>query len=266
MGLAQVKAASAAVLLLLAPGAAQARVDAQDLAQLSFRQHPGAQLPLNAEVRDDAGRPVSLASEFDGKPTVFILEYLRCQSLCSLVLSGATNALSSAHLVPRRDFSLVAVSIDPRDTTQDAAASRAMYSRRFANPRSAAAGIHFLTGSPDEVSKIAGVVGFSYRFDRATNQFAHPAGFVVATPNGRISRYMLGLNPDPATLREALAEAGQGTVDPPAHPLLLLCFGYDPDEGTVAALAMRLVRWVSLAVLLGSALLIGFLSMRRRNA
>lgn len=250
---------------LLTPSTARARVDANALAQLSFRQHPGAQLPLNAELRDDTGRKVSLASEFGGKPTVFILEYLRCQSLCSLVLSGATNALSSAHLTPGKNFNLVAVSIDPRDTARDAAASRAMYSRRFGDP-GAIAGIHFLTGAPEEVRTIARVVGFPYRFDRATNQFAHPAGFVVATPSGRISRYMLGLNPDPAILRQALAEAGQGTVEPAAHPLLLLCFGYDPDEGTAAALAMRLVRWASVAVALGIALLIGLISLRRRNA
>jgi protein SCO1/2 len=89
---------------------------------------------------------------------------------------------------------------------------------------------------------------------------------VVVTPSGTISRYMLGLNPDPALLRQAANEAGRGSVEPPAHPLLLLCFGYDPDEGTAAALAMRLVRWASFAAVLGCAALIGFLSLRRKAA
>jgi protein SCO1 len=158
------------------------------------------------------------------------------------------------------------VSIDPRDTASDVKASQGMYSRRFTDPRQAAQGIHFLTGSPAQVKQIAAAVGFPYRFDRASGQFAHPAGFVVLTPTGRISRYFLGLNPDPTTLRQAIAEAGHGTVDPPVHPLLLLCFGYDPDEGTVAALAFRLVRWASIGTIAACALLIGLLSLRRRNA
>jgi len=252
--------------LLLVASPARARIDQSSFASLAFRQHPGAQLPMDAALRDESGTPVTLGATFNGKPTLVVLEYLRCQNLCSLVLSGATAALANAHLTPGKDVNLVAVSIDPRDTPADAAAARVMYSRRFLNPGVASAGIRFLTGSPDQVSRVASAIGFPYRFDRDTNQFAHPGGFVVATPGGRISRYVLGVNPDPAMVRRAVSEAAAEKVEPPAHPLLCLCFGYDPDEGSVAALTWQLARTASLFVLLACGLLIGSLALRRRAA
>lgn len=251
---------------LLWPTAATAHVDPLSFPGLAFRQHPGAMLPLDAKLTDEAGLPVTLGSTLDGRPAILVLEYLRCRSLCSLVLAGTVNALRQAQLTPGKHLQLVAVSIDPRDTSSDAAAARSRYASSFVDPAAAASGMHFLTGSAAEVARIASAVGFSYRYDRNSGQFAHPAGFVVVTPSGTISRYMLGLDPDASLLRQAVNEAAQGTVEPPAHPLLLLCFGYDPDEGTAAALAMRLVRWVSLAAMLGCAALLAFLSLRRRSA
>jgi protein SCO1/2 len=254
-------------LLLLAPAEARSSaVDLQSFRSLAFRQHPGAQLPLDAALRDESGRPVTLANEFRGRPAIVVLEYLRCQNLCNLVLASTVNAMRQAKLVPGRDLDLVAISIDPRDTAADGTAARTHYAAAFPDPKIAANGLHFLTGAPQQVARVADAVGFSYRYVRGSGQFAHPAGVVVTTPGGRISRYMLGLDPPPAALRTAVAEAGQGDVQPAAHPLLLLCFGYDPDEGTAAALAMRLVRIVSLGGVLGIALLIGLLSFRRRAA
>lgn len=254
---------AAASLMLMSTVAAQARIDPQSFGDFSFREHPGAQLPLNAGLVDGSGRQVKLSDVVGGRPAVVVLEYLRCRNLCSLVLGGATTAMREARLTPGRNADLIAISIDPRDRPADAAAARAQYAARFTDP-SAASGMHFLTGSPDEVARIAFAVGFPYRYDRSSGQFVHPAGFVVVTPAGRISRYLLGLNPEPAVLREAVAKAGEGSIEPPAHPLLLLCFGYDPDESTAAALAMRLVRWASVAVMLGCALLILFLSRRQK--
>lgn len=257
-------ALTALCLAMAAP--ADARIDQSNFASLAFHQHPGAQLPMDVALRDEAGRPVRLGQELGGKPTLVVLEYLRCQNLCGLVLSGATAALVRAHLTPGKDLKLVAVSIDPRDTPADAAAARAMYSGRFPDPAAATAGIHFLTGNSEQVARVAGAIGFPYRFDRQTDQFAHPAGFVIATPGGRISRYVLGLNPEPAMLKGAMTEAAAEKVEPPAHPLLCLCFGYDPDEGSVAALAWQLARTAALIVLLACALLVGSLALRWKAA
>ncbi|HET7606356.1 MAG TPA: SCO family protein [Sphingomicrobium sp.] len=237
-------------------------VDPATFQQLSFHQHPGAQLPMNARLVDASGRPATLGNALDGRPAVLVLEYLRCKNLCSLVLSGAVRSIADAGLTPGRDLDLVTISIDPRENARDAAAAQGMYARRLKS----AEGVRFYTGSPRDVRSIAATVGFPYRYDKASGQFMHPAGFVVTTPDGKISRYMLGLNPDPAQLRQAVAEAARDEVEPPAHPLLLLCFGYDPDEGTAAALAMRLVRWGSALTVLACLLLVALLSLRRRSA
>ena len=244
---------------------AAAKLDPGGFRNLAFKQHPGAQLPLNANLIDSSGRSVTLGSAISGRPAVIILEYLRCQNLCSLVLSGAVKAIADARLVPGRDLDLVAISIDPRETSRDAAAAQAMYARRL-SPTGSATGVRFFTAPPDQVSKIASAIGFPYRYDFQTKQFAHPAGFVVTTPDGRISRYVLGLYPPPTLLKQAVAEATLDKVEPPAHPLLLLCFGYDPDASTAAILAMRLVRWASFATIAAIAGLVGFLSLRRRPA
>ena len=251
-------------LLFLAPPV-QAAVDPATFKTFSFRQHPGTQLPLDAQIDDSAGREVTLASALGGKPAVVILEYLRCKNLCSLVLRGAVQAMANGGLQPGRDLNLVAISIDPREKPQDTAAAQRMYARIF--PASAAAsGVRFFTGSPEQVQRIATTIGFPYRYDEQSGQFLHPAGFVVTTPSGKISRYMLGLNPDSSLLKKAVAEAGEDRVEPPAHPLLCLCFGYDPEEGSVASLTWELVRGASLALVVACAALIGFLSLKRRWA
>ena len=251
--------------LLLIAAPAQSAVDPAAFKDLAFRQHPGAQLPMNAQLVDASGRQATLGAALAGRPAVVVMEYLHCANLCSLVLSGAARAIADAGLTPGRDVDLVAISIDPRDTPRDAAAAQAMYVRLFPQA-DAASGVRFFTGHPDQVRKIASAVGFPYRYDRTSDQFAHPAGFVVTTPDGRISRYMLGLSPNAATLKQAVAEAALEKIEPPAHPLLCLCFGYDPDEGSVAALTWRLVRWASGGTVLACAALIGFLSLRRRAA
>ena len=253
-----------ALALLLLPTVGHARIDPASFQDLAFRQHPGAQLPLSTQVVDAQGRPSTLAAALEGRPAVLVLEYLHCRNLCSLVLSGAADAMKKAGIVPGRDANLIGVSIDPRDTPANAAAAQAMYARRFPDPNSASSGVRFFTASADAAHDIASAVGFPYRFDRASGEFLHPAGFVVVTPTGRISRYLLGLSPDPMQLRQAVSKAARDQVEPPAHPLLCLCFGYDPQEGSVAALTWKLVQRASLAVVLGCALLIGFLSLRRR--
>jgi protein SCO1/2 len=252
------------LLLLCAP--AQAAVDPASFRDLAFRQHPGAQLPLDSQIYDSRGRPVLLGTALAGRPAVVVLEYLRCKNLCSLVLAGAVRAIADASLTPGRDVDLVAISIDPRERPSDAAAAEAMYARRFAGAPTAREGIRFFTGSPDQVRRIADAIGFPYRYDSGSAQFLHPAGFVVTTPTGRISRYLLGLGPKPAVLKQAVAEASLDRVEPPAHPLLCLCFGYDPDEGSVAALTWKLVRLASGAVVLACIGMIGLLSLGRRIA
>ncbi len=219
---------------------------------LRFHQHMGTALPLGAEFRDSAGRPVTLGEFFRGEPVVVILEYLRCRSLCSYVLKDTVSALSQVPLVSGRDYQVVAISIDPRDRPADARMAQAMYLGSSGSD-SSLAGWHFLTGSAAPIHAVARAVGFSYRYDAAIDQFAHPAGITIATPGGIIARYILGVGYRPLDLRLALAEASLGHVSSPVADLLLLCYCYDPGTGRYSLAISNITRALCALTLLAMA-------------
>lgn len=222
------RAALPTAIVLLALAAAPA--SAADFSGLAFRPHPGARLPLDLRLRDEHGHAVLLHEFFAGKPVILVLEYLRCKTLCGLALGALATALQAVPLDAGRDFQVVAVSIDPRDTPADAATAKAKYLAIYRHP-GAGAGWHFLTGPKSIVSRIAATVGFPYRYDAALDQYMHPVGFVVAAPSGTISRYLLEIDPTPAQLRSALVGGAQGQVRGPLARVLLWCHGEDPLLG-----------------------------------
>ncbi|HEU5016900.1 MAG TPA: SCO family protein [Pseudolabrys sp.] len=198
-------------------------VGADDLSSLSFHPNPGARLPLAEKLVDESGRPVALGSYFTKSPVILVLEYLRCTSLCGVTLRHLiADALNRLPLVPGRDYQLVAISIDPRDKPADAAAARSKYAALFDHSRGRA-GVHFLTGSLSSVKEIADTVGFPYRYDKLFDAYIHPAGFIVAAPDGVISRYIEGVAFAPDTLIDAIAAAEQDKSQGPLTRLLLLC-------------------------------------------
>lgn len=218
------------LIVLLLAWAGPARASAAGFSGLAFRPHPGAQLPLELRLADEHGRTVPLGQFFTGKPVILVLEYLHCKTLCGLALGSLAAALQALPLDAGRDFEVVAISIDPRDTPADAAAAKAKYLAIYRHP-GARAGWHFLTGPKAVVERIAGTVGFAYRYDAAIDQYMHPAGFVVAAADGRISRYLLAIDPPPAELRAALADAAQAKTVGPLTRFLLWCHGDDPQLG-----------------------------------
>lgn len=242
-----------------APVAAQIR--SSHLPDFAFRQHPGAQLPMDAVLRDETGRSVRLGSYFGSRHAVVVLEYLRCPNLCGLVLGQIVGQMKAQKLQPGRDLQFVAISIDPREMPSDGDRARADYMARLGSISTA--GWHFLTGDSAQVKRIAGAVGFPYEYDPSIDQYAHPAGYVVATPDGRIAQYILGFQTRPDLLRDAVASAASGATKPPAYPLLCLCLGYDPQPGTVQASVLALVRWVSIGLVAAFVLLVWFLVRRR---
>ncbi len=251
-----------AVVFLITAAPAQPQIRPSQFADFAFHQHPGAQLPLDAALRDESGRPVRLGSFFGRKPVVLVLEYLRCPNLCGLVLGKIVADMKEQKLQPGRDLQFVAISIDPREKPADGAAARADYMGRLG--ATSTAGWHFLTGDPREVKRIASAVGFPYKYDASLDQFAHPGGFVVTTPGGKIAQYILGFQRKPGQLRTAVESAGQGATQPPAYPLLCLCLGYDPQPGTVQAMVLNIVRWICIALVLACVLMIGLLARRSR--
>jgi protein SCO1 len=192
---------------------------------VAFEQRVGAALPAALRLDDEAGSPLRLGDALAGKPSVLLIGYLQCRDLCDVSLAGATEALREARLVAGRDYRGVFVSVDARDDALARAAARA--SRIAAAERD---GWHFLGADAHAVAALANAAGFRYRSDDAGG-FAHPAGLIVLTPRGTISRYFFGVRFDPQALRRALDDAGREATGGWAEHVLILCSHLDPLTG-----------------------------------
>jgi len=244
-------------------GRAEAQVSPS---KISFDQKLGAKAPLEAAFRDEAGRDVRLSDYFNrGKPVVLAFAYFECPMLCSMVLNGLVGSLKSITLEAGRDYDLVIVSIDPRDTPERARAKKATYTSLYGRPAAEEA-FHFLTGGEDSIKALTQAAGFRYVYDPESGQFAHASGAVVVTPGGELSRYLYGIDFPPRDLRLAMVEAGQGTIGSATDRLLLLCYSYDPKKGKYSAIALGSVRvgGALTVVLLGGWLFA--MSRRRRES
>src|SRR5436309_1383127 len=161
--------------------------------------------------------------------------------LCTIVVNGLSSALGVLSLDPGRDFEIVTVSFNPRDTPAAAAAKKAVYLERYKRP-GAAEGWHFLTGDQPSIDRLTKAAGFRYAWDAGTQQFAHPSGVIVLTPDGRLARYLFGVEYGPRDLRFALVEASAGKAGSPVDSLLLYCYHYDPMTGRYGPAIMRAMR------------------------
>jgi protein SCO1/2 len=239
----------------------------QILRNVSIEQHLDRPLPLDLPFRDEAGRTVSLRNYFGKRPVVLVLAYYNCPMLCTEVLNGLLSAMRVLTFDAGRDYEVVTVSFDPRDTPAGARAKREPYVARYGRP-TGAAGWHFLTGEPASIAGLARTVGFRYAWDEKIGQFAHASAIYVATPDGRLSRYFYGIEYAPRDLRLALVEASRGKIGTPVDQLLLYCYHYDPAAGRYGAVVMNMVRVAGVAAVL---VLTTFLTLmwrrdRRRDA
>ncbi len=227
-------------------------------------QRLDAQVPLSTIVRDEAGRDVLLGSFFhSGKPVLLAPVYYRCPMLCTEILSGMESALKVVSLNPGRDFEVIALSFDPKDTPDLAEAKKENYLRRYNRPNTAN-GWHFLTGTEANVRVITDAIGFHYRYDPATDQYAHASAIMILTPAGRVSKYFYGVEYSPRDLRLGLVEASSEKIGTPVDAVLLFCFHYDPATGKYGAVAMNLVRGAGVALLLVGGLAI-VIALRRES-
>jgi len=234
------------------------------LRDVGYDQRLGEQVPLDLAFRDEAGRPVTLRSLFRGRAVVLSLVYYECPMLCTLTLNGLGSALSILTFDVGKDFDVVTVSFEPKETPALAAAKKKAYLARYGRA-GAAEGWHFLTGDAPAVAALTSAVGFRYAWDAETRQYAHPAGVVVLTPDGRIARYMYGVEYAPRDLRLALVEASQRRIGNPVDTVLLYCYRYDPTRGRYAASVLRLVRLGGVLTVIGLAAFV-LISLRRERS
>jgi protein SCO1/2 len=223
---------------------------------ISIEHQPGAQVSPTLEFTDHTGRRVHFEEVFrTGKPVILVLGYYRCPMLCSLVFSALIESVKALPLVAGRDFEVVSLSIDPRDDAKSAAEKRDGYLKSL-GVSNTSPNWQFWTGDSVSTRRVADAVGFHYRWDEATEQFAHAAGLFVLTPDGRVSRTLFGVHFEPDTLKFALIEASAGRVGKFVDQVLLFCFHYDPTQGSYVLAAGRLMRLggVITLVLLGAGL------------
>lgn len=214
---------------------------APDLSGLAYEQRLGAQIPLAAPLRDEEGREVRLSDLIAGKPLILTLIYFHCPNICGVTRSSLFGALAASGMIPGRDYTLVALSIDPSETSTDASDAKAGELQRH-SVNGAERHWHFVTGSPEALQAVESAVGFHDRFDPDLKQIIHPVGVVLATPAGVVSSYLLGVGYEPADLRLAVARAARGTIASAATPVLLLCFNYDPVTGRYTLAIVKLLR------------------------
>jgi protein SCO1/2 len=186
--------------------------------------------------------------------------------LCSQILNGLEGSLKAVSFDPGRDFEIVSVSFDPKDTPETAAGKKEMLLKRYNRPNTAN-GWHFLTGNESNIRSLTDAVGFYYKYDPATDQFAHASGIMILTPQGHLSRYFYGVEYAPRDVRLGLVEASQNKIGNPVDQLLLFCFHYDPATGKYGAIAMNLVRFAGAGFVLigGTWLLIVFRREKRHG-
>ena len=226
-----------------APAAEPPRPDALPAALrgVEIRQRLNERVPLDLPFRDEAGRAVRLGDFFGKRPVVLALVYYECPMLCTQVLNGLASALGAISFDAGREFDVVTVSFDPRETPRLAADKKRTYLARYRRP-GAAEGWHFLTGDAPAIAALTEAVGFRYRFDPATGQFAHGSAVFVLTPGGTLSRYLYGIEYPPRDLRLAIVESAAGRIGTPVDQVLLYCFHYDPTTGRYGAVAMNIIR------------------------
>lgn len=240
--------------LTTTPALAQVNTLPAELNGVGVTEHLGAQVPGEAAFVDTQGRNVTLQRYFDGRrPVVLNLVYFRCPMLCGMVLNAVVRALSQTQWTVGNQFQVVTLSIDPRDTPEIAAQKRRRTLEAYGRP-GADNGWNFLTGTTAEVNRVANAVGFRYRYDARQGQYAHAAVTFLLTPDGRVARYLYGIEYKPVDVRVGLLEASHGRTINTLERLILFCYHYDPAARGYVLFARRVMRLggvITMAVLGG---------------
>ncbi len=236
-----------------------ANVRPPGLKNVGIEQHLEEQIPPDLTFRDETGKTVRLGDYFGQRPMILNLVYYQCPMLCSEVMSGLESALRVLKFDVGKDFDVLTVSFDPKETPEIAAKSKAEYLKRYKRP-GAEGGWHFLTGPQESIDALTKAAGFQYQYDPKTGQFAHTTAIMVLTPQGKIAQYYFGVEYAPKDLRLGLVQASSGKIGTVVDEVLLYCYHYDPATGKYGAIISRILQLSAAAtiLILGGLLLILF--------
>ena len=234
------------------------------LQNVTFRPELNAQMPLDTPFTDEAGKSVQLSQYFhQQRPVLLAFVYYGCPMLCTQLEQGVVGSLRMLSFNPGRDYEVVFVSFDDRDTPEMAVAKKNTAMDHFRR-KETAAGWHFLTGSKESIVAVTNAANFHFNFDAKNNLFAHASGIMLLTPDGRISRYFYGVEFPGRDLRLGLVDASQGKIGTPVDKMLLFCFQYDPSTARYSATILSVMRIMAVATMAG--LLLMILIYRKRDA
>jgi len=211
------------------------------LANIAIEQRLNEQVPANLVFRDETGKAVHLSDYFGKKPLVLSLVYYRCPMLCSELLVGLESTLKVLKFDVGKEFDVLTISFDPKDTPELATARKATILKRYNRP-GASDGWHFLTGPQESIDAITKAVGFQYSYDQKTGQFAHSTAIMLLTPEGKVAQYYYGVEFPPKDVRLGLIQASQNKIGTLADQVLLYCYHYDPATGKYGAIISRIIQ------------------------
>jgi protein SCO1/2 len=232
---------------------------------VDLKQKLNAQIPLDLVFKDETGDAKPLRTYFGDKPVLLSLVYFKCASVCPMSMRETTLSLSRLPLRAGTDYNVLVVSFDPSDTPALATEQKAKYAKEF-HRAGFGDGFHFLTGSQDAISKLTEAVGWKYAWDERTKQYAHAAGIMVATPDGRLSRYFYGIAYASPDIRMGLVEASKGKIGSPADYILLFCFHYDESQGKYTLAITNIMKLAAgLTVLLIGAMIFTFMRNEKKE-
>lgn len=223
------------------------------LKEIGIEQKLNEQLPLDIEMKDEDGKIVRLGDYFNkGRPVLIAFVYYECPMLCSQVLNGLTGSLKGISFDAGKEFDVLAISFDASefDKPELAKAKKAAYMERYGRPGTEG-GWHFLTGSEESIKAVTSAAGFSFKWDEKSQQFAHAAAIIVATPEGKLSRYLFGIDYSPKDLKFGIMESAENKVGNLAEKLMLYCYHYDPSTGKYGLAVMNVMRLGGIATLIG---------------
>jgi len=230
---------------------------------VNFRPELNAQMPLDAAFKDETGRDVRLRDYLQGqKPVVVAFVYYGCPMMCTQLEQGVVGALRMLSFNPGRDYEVVFISFDDRDTPQMALEKKATAMSKFRRPETTT-GWHFLSGSKESITVVTNAANFHFNFDAKNNLFAHASGLLLLTPDGHISRYFYGVEFPARDLRLGLVDASAGKIGSPVDRVLLYCFQYDPATAHYSATILNIVRLGGIMTI--AAMIVAFFVFRRRE-
>jgi len=234
------------------------------LQNIGFEPTLNAQMPRDPSFTDENGQSVKLGDYFGhGRPVLLAFVYYGCPMLCNQVEQGVVGALKMLSFTPGRDYDVVFLSFDPRESPDMAAQKKKSALGHFDRAANGGSGWHFLTGSKESIDAAAQAANFRYKFDAKTNLFSHAAGIMILTPDGRISRYFYGVEYPGRDVRLGLVDASAGKIGTPIDHILLFCYQYDPSSATYSASILKIIRFAGVLTVLG--IVMAILVFRRRD-